>query len=37
MDVDPTKEKDGSFSFTEEDWIPHSAAWLMGIMELNKI
>lgn len=37
MDVDPTKENDGPFSFTDEDWIPHSAAWLTGLMELNKL
>jgi hypothetical protein len=36
MDVDPTKENDGPFSFTDEDWIPHSAAWLTGLMKLNK-
>ena len=36
MDVDPIKENDGPFSFTDEDWIPHSAAWLSGLIELNK-
>lgn len=35
MDVDPLKENDGPFSFTDEDWIPHSAAWLTGLMHLN--
>ena len=37
MDVDPKKENDGPFSFTDEDWIPHSAAWMTGLMELNKV
>jgi hypothetical protein len=34
-DVAPKKENDGPFSFTDEDWIPHSAAWLTGIMRLK--
>ncbi len=33
-DVAPKKENDGPFSFTDEDWIPHSAAWLTGLMRL---
>jgi hypothetical protein len=33
-DVLPKKENDGPFSFTDEDWIPHSAAWLTGLMRL---
>ncbi len=37
MDVDPTKENDGPFSFTDEDWIPHSAAWITGLIELTKL
>ncbi|QLE01820.1 hypothetical protein HX109_09715 [Galbibacter sp. BG1] len=37
MDVTPKKENDGPFSLTDEDWIPHSAAFLTGVMELNKI
>ncbi|NJK95787.1 MAG: hypothetical protein HC905_13540, partial [Bacteroidales bacterium] len=33
-DVEPKKENDGSFSLTDEDWIPHSAGWLTGLMRL---
>ncbi len=33
-DVEPKKENDGPFSFTDEDWIPHSAGWLTGLMRL---
>ncbi|MFW5656520.1 MAG: hypothetical protein ACOC0C_02795 [Bacteroidota bacterium] len=34
FDIDPTKENDGPFSFTDEDWIPHSAAWLTGLTRM---
>ncbi len=34
MDTDPTRANDGPFSFTDEDWIPHSAAWLTGLVRL---
>ena len=37
MDIQPTKENDGPFSFTDEDWIPHSAGFLTGVMQLNKL
>ena len=33
-DVEPKKENDGPFSFTDEDWIPHSAAWLTGLIRM---
>jgi hypothetical protein len=33
-DTEPKKENDGPFSFTDEDWIPHSAAWLTGLVRL---
>jgi len=33
-DVPPVKENDGPFSFTDEDWIPHSAGWITGLMRL---
>lgn len=33
-DVEPKKENDGPFSLTDEDWIPHSAAWLSGLVRL---
>jgi hypothetical protein len=31
-DVEPKKKNDGPFSLTDEDWIPHSAAWLTGLV-----
>jgi hypothetical protein len=33
-DTEPKRENDGPFSMTDEDWIPHSAAWLTGLMRL---
>ncbi len=33
-DVFPTAETDGPYSFTDEDWIPHSAGWLTGLLHL---
>lgn len=33
-DTEPKKVNDGPFSLTDEDWIPHSAAWLTGMMRL---
>ena len=33
-DTEPKKENDGPFSLTDEDWIPHSAAWLTGLVRL---
>ncbi len=33
-DTEPTKANDGPFSLTDEDWIPHSAAWLTGLVRL---
>ncbi|MBN2807144.1 MAG: hypothetical protein JXR22_10850 [Prolixibacteraceae bacterium] len=33
-DVHPKKLNDGPFSFTDEDWIPHSAGWLTGLLRL---
>lgn len=33
-DTEPKKANDGPFSFTDEDWIPHSAGWLTGLMRL---
>lgn len=35
-DTEPKKINDGPFSLTDEDWIPHSAAWLTGLMRLQK-
>ena len=33
-DTEPKKENDGPFSLTDEDWIPHSAAWLTGLVRV---
>jgi len=35
-DVAPKQENDGPFSFTDEDWIPHSAAWLTALIRLTE-
>ncbi len=34
MDTEPIRANDGPVSFTDEDWIPHSAAWLTGLVRL---
>ncbi|MFW5878010.1 MAG: hypothetical protein ACOCUP_02740, partial [bacterium] len=34
MDVPPVKENDQPESFTDEDWIPHSAGWLTGVARI---
>lgn len=34
-DTEPKKANDGPFSLTDEDWIPHSAAWLTGLARMN--
>jgi hypothetical protein len=36
-DTEPKKENDGPFSLTDEDWIPHSASWITGLIRLNKV
>ena len=36
-DVAPRQENDGPFSFTDEDWIPHSAAWITGLTRLKNL
>jgi hypothetical protein len=36
-DVAPLKENDGPFSLTDEDWIPHSAAWITGLVRFMNI
>jgi hypothetical protein len=33
-DTEPLRANDGPFSLTDEDWIPHSAAWLTGLARL---
>jgi hypothetical protein len=35
-DVAPKRDNDGPFSFTDEDWIPHSASWLSAIVRLSE-
>lgn len=35
-DTAPVKANDGPHSFTDEDWIPHTAAWLTGLMRIDK-
>jgi hypothetical protein len=35
MDVFANRENDGPFSFTDEDWIPHSSGWLTGLMKFK--
>ncbi len=32
--VEPSVEADGPFFFTDEDWIPHSAAWMSALAKL---
>jgi hypothetical protein len=34
FDVPPTPANDRPSSFTDEDWIPHSAGWLSGLTRL---
>lgn len=34
-DTPPTQALDGPHSFTDEDWIPHSAAWVAGLVRLQ--
>jgi len=30
-------ENDGPHSLTDEDWIPHSAGWISGLVRLNRV
>jgi len=34
-DTLPLRINDGPFSLTDEDWIPHSAAWLTGLIRVS--
>ncbi|MFN8254367.1 MAG: hypothetical protein U0W24_01680 [Bacteroidales bacterium] len=34
-DTAPIQKNDGPFSLTDEDWIPHTAAWLTGLVRLK--
>jgi hypothetical protein len=31
LTVEPTRENDGPFLYTDEDWIPHAAGWLSAM------
>jgi hypothetical protein len=33
-DVEPKIANDGPFSLTDEDWIPHSAAWITALVRI---
>ncbi|PCJ96285.1 MAG: hypothetical protein COA50_07505 [Flavobacteriaceae bacterium] len=35
-DIAINKKNDGPHSFTDEDWIPHSAGWITGLIRLNQ-
>jgi hypothetical protein len=37
FDTDPTPAEDGPRSFTDEDWIVHSAAWLSALARTSRI
>lgn len=37
MLIPPTIENDGPFSLTDEDWIPHSAGFITGLLHLNEL
>jgi len=34
-DLEPTRENDGPYSLTDEDWMPHSAGWMTGLSRLH--
>lgn len=36
FNLQPQKSTDGPMMFTDEDWITHSAGWLMGLTELRE-
>ncbi len=35
--IEPTIANDGPTSFTDEDWIPHSAGFLTGLMQYKRV
>jgi len=37
FDIPVKKENDTPGSLTDEDWIPHSAGWVTGLIRLNKV
>jgi len=36
-DVGPERGNDGPHSLTDEDWIPHAAGWIAGLIRLNHV
>ncbi|HBC86655.1 MAG TPA: hypothetical protein DCZ94_06865 [Lentisphaeria bacterium] len=36
FDIEPSIESDGPHTFTDEDWITHSGAWLAALSRLGK-
>jgi hypothetical protein len=36
-DAEVTAANDGPHSFTDEDWIPHSAGWIAGLVRLHRV
>lgn len=36
-DTDPRRSEDAPSSFTDEDWIPHTAGWLTGLARWRKL
>ena len=37
LEIFPTAENDAPSSFTDEDWIPHSAGFLTGVMQYRRV
>ncbi len=37
MKVEPTKENDGPWHYSDEDWIPHAGGWLSGLTYLRQM
>jgi hypothetical protein len=37
LKVEPTRESDGPWYYTDEDWIPHGAGWLSGLSILRQL
>ena len=37
MKVEPTKENDGPWRYSDEDWIPHAGGWVSGMTYLRQM
>ena len=37
MEVEPTKENDGPWRYSDEDWIPHAGGWASGLTYLRQM